>query len=304
VRRACVFGCILAAALGCGDDGPAQAGGGGAGAGGPATSTGTASTTSGSPATSGSTSASSTSGSTTSGSSGATTGAGGEGGEGGGFPSDAALCAVPSMIDLFPGTLPPNPYGDLFDADACVSQPHDVIIVLGCPNEDDGSPAACQTERVDIAMSLYQAGLASAFITTGAAVQNQWIEAETLRDLLVAEGVSPASISMDPLAQHTDENLYYATKIMEAEGWESALVVSDDPGHLVMTAVCDSNCCVDLGRLTIVELASPAVTVGHYARFPWGQEIAQAECDHIESPLKFMCINLATRLACKDNFQL
>jgi hypothetical protein len=76
------------------------------------------------------------------------------------------------------------------EATATTGTPHDVIIILGCPNEDNGAPAACQTARVDIAMSLYQAGLASAFITTGGAVQNQWIEAETLRDLLVAEGIT------------------------------------------------------------------------------------------------------------------
>jgi hypothetical protein len=293
---------MAAAAFGCADDQPASDGGAG-GTGGAATVTTGNATSTGSSATTGSATSVSSSAASTSDST-ATTGAGGDGGEGGSFPSDASLCTVPSLLDLFPGALPPNPYGDLLDADACVAQPHDVIILLGCPNEDSGAPAACQTARVDIAMSLYQAGLASAFITTGGAVQNQWVEAETLRDLLVAEGISPAAIFMDPLAEHTDENIYYATKIMEAQAWESALVVSDDPGHLVMTAVCDSNCCVDLGRLTIVELTTPDVTVGHYARFPWGQTIAQAECDHIESPLKFMCVNLATRLACKDNFQL
>jgi hypothetical protein len=211
---------------------------------------------------------------------------------------------MPAMPDLYPGIFPPNPYDDLFDADTCVSQPHDVVIVLGCPNNGNGTPASCQIERADIAAQLLADGYADQFITTGGAVQNQYVEAETLRGLLVDRGIADAHIFLDPLAEHTDENLYYATQIMLEHGWKSALVVSDDPGHLVMTAVCDSNCCVDLGRLTIVELPPSGVAIGHYALYPEGQQVSQAECDSIEQPLKFMCLNLPTRKACKDNFQL
>jgi hypothetical protein len=230
--------------------------------------------------------------------------AAGGNGEGGGAQVQPEVCALPSMPDLYPGFFPANPYGDLLDADACVSQPHDVVIVLGCPNQDDGTPAACQTERADIAAQLMTDGYADQFITTGAAVQNQYIEAETLRDLLMERGVPSSSIFLDPLAEHTDENLYYATQIMLEHGWRSALVVSEDAGHLVNTAVCDSNCCVDLGRLTIVELPPSGVKLGHYALYPEGQQVAPAECYWIEQPFKLMCTNLSTRKACKDNFQL
>ena len=66
---------------------------------------------------------------------------------------DTASCPMPAMTTLFPGAFPPNPYGDLFDADACVAQAHDVIVILGCPNEDDGTPASCQVERADMAVA-------------------------------------------------------------------------------------------------------------------------------------------------------
>ena len=48
---------------------------------------------------------------------------------------------MPPMTTLYPGAFPPNPYGDLFDADTCVAQPHDVVMILGCPNDDDGAPS-------------------------------------------------------------------------------------------------------------------------------------------------------------------
>ncbi|MEO7327725.1 MAG: YdcF family protein, partial [Minicystis sp.] len=246
-------------------------------------------------------------GTTTGGGGSAGMGGSGEGGAGGGGDVNAsALCSMPAMTDLFSGPFPPNPYAAAIPADACVSSGHDVIVLLGCPNNDDGTPSACQTKRVEMGIALRDAGWGGRFITSGAAVHNAFVEAETLRQLLLAEGVADADIFVDPLAQHTDENLYYSTKIMETQGWESALVVSDDPGHLVMTALCDSNCCVDLGRLTVVSLpvAGGSVVTGHYARYPWGEAVVTAECDVLKQPLKFMCVNLASRKACKDNFQL
>lgn len=217
-------------------------------------------------------------------------------------------CPMETMDVTYSGFLPPNPYGAWPAAPDCVAQPHDVIIVLGCPSNEDGTPSTCQTNRARIARRLRDNGYGDAFIVSGGAVHNAWVEAEALRDLLISYGVAPASIHLEPQAQHTDENLYYASQIMLAEGWRSALVVSDDPGHLMMSALCDSNCCVDLGRLTLFALPvngpAPTDNVGHYVLFPDGEPIAPAECTTIQGPLKLMCINLATRLACKDDFQL
>jgi len=218
----------------------------------------------------------------------------------------AAFCDVDGMDVLYPGFLPPNPYGDWAAADVCLAGAHDVIIVLGCPNEENGDPALCQQKRVDLAIDFWTAGYASRFITTGAAVHTPYVEADTLRDLLVQSGVPASAIWTDPLAEHTDENLYYSSVIMQDENWASAIVISDDPGHLLMTAVCDSNCCVELGRLTVAEfpVLGKSLKAGHYALYPWAALTTQAECDLIEMPTKFMCINLSERRACKDDFQL
>ena len=221
--------------------------------------------------------------------------------------SPVALCPVESMIDIYPGEYPNQPNGPQPLASACITARHDVILVLGCPNDDDtGAPSACQIARADIAVALMEAGYGDTFITTGGAVHNEWVEADTLRDLLVARGVEASRITTEPLAEHTDENLYFSTRIMETLGFASAVVVSDQPGHLVLTGLCDSNCCVDLGRLTVVDLpiASGRVSVGHYVRHPWARPNTDEECAHIRTPSKFMCTNLEQRRACKDDFQL
>jgi hypothetical protein len=229
-----------------------------------------------------------------------------------GAAEDAALCPVPTAQALYPGDGPVNPYGELAEADRCVAGAHDAIIVLGCPSRPDGSPADCQITRADLAASLFRAGLGRQLITTGGAVQNRHVEAEALRDLLVARGVPAAAVLLEPRAEHTDENIYYSSLLMEARGWDDALVVSDDPGHLVSTAVCDSNCCVRRGRLTVVTLplalaeggAEAPWAVGHYVLYPAAAAVTDAECAHVTLPGKYLCLNLPTRRACSGRLQL
>ena len=107
-------------------------------------------------------------------------------------------------------------------------------------------------------------------------------------------------------AAHTDENLYFSTTIMKRQGWTNAIVISDDPGHLILSATCDSNCCVNLGRLTALDfdVAGKSIKAGHYALFPYAQAVAAAECTAIKFPSKLMCSNLGTRLACAGNLQV
>ncbi|MCC7537645.1 MAG: YdcF family protein [Deltaproteobacteria bacterium] len=216
-------------------------------------------------------------------------------------------CPVPSMVDQYPGLFPPNPYGAWETASACIHAGHDAIVVLGCPSEADGSPSRCQTTRADFAVALSSAGLGNRFIVTGAAVANEHVEAESLRSLLIARGVADSDIVLEPLAEHTDENLYYSSRIMQDRGWQSAVVVSDDAGHLVFTGLCDANCCVQLGRMTVLDFEVPGrapIRAGHYVLDPFGPRVEPAECEHIGSPTKALCLNRAMRRACADDFRL
>lgn len=214
-------------------------------------------------------------------------------------------CPVPSLVDQYPPPLPPFPYGDWPLAEGCIAQPHDVVIVLGCPSEDDGSPSDCQTKRAEIADQLFESGWSEHFIVTGGAVHNQWQEAAALHALLVGRGIPDESIVDEPLAQHTDENLYYSSRIMQDRGWLSGIVVSEDPGHLMFTGLCDADCCVKLGRMTLLSWPVAGATVvkaGHYALTPPGQDTTADECANIAG--MFMCVNQDQRKACKDDFKL
>ncbi|MCC6621599.1 MAG: YdcF family protein [Deltaproteobacteria bacterium] len=214
-------------------------------------------------------------------------------------------CPTPTFMAQYPPPFPPFPYGVWPVVEGCLDAPHDVIIVLGCPSEDDGSPAPCQEKRAEIADQLYEAGWARHFIVSGAAVHTPWVEADALAALLVARGIPDAAILREPLARHTDENIYYATRIMQREGWRSAIVVSEDPGHLMYTGLCDASCCVGLGRMTLVGFPVAGVTVinaGHYALAPPGPGVTDEECAHLAALA--LCVNLDERLACEDDFQL
>jgi len=206
------------------------------------------------------------------------------------------------MQELYPGPLPPNPDEDQPKAGACIAAKHDVIVVLGCPSNDDGSASACQIERADIGVRLHAAGFADHFIVSGGAVHNEFSESETLHDLLVARGIAAQAIISEPLAEHTDENIYFSSRIMQEQAWRSALVVSNSAGQLIYNALCDSNCCVELGRLTVVELEG--IVVGHYALYPDASPVTEDECDHIEDARMGVCLNLGLRRACHDHFEL
>jgi hypothetical protein len=223
-------------------------------------------------------------------------------------PAAAGDCLIPGMTEQYGGEESPATFTPGIAAPACVKTKHDAIIVLGCPNDPDGKPSACQTARADLTMKVIAAGIGEEIITTGAAVQNQWIEAETLRDLLVARGVARERITLEPKAEHTDENIYFSTRIMQARGFANAIVVTEDPRHLVMTAVCDTNCCVKLGRLTVFDFAldgnasSAATKLGSYELRPRAPEVTTEECETIKP--KLMCLPLGGRRACADRFTL
>lgn len=211
-------------------------------------------------------------------------------------------CEIPPMDAIYSDPLAPNPSFEQPRAGACIDQRHDALIVLGCPSNDDGTASPCQIERADIAVALEAAGYGDHYIVSGAAAHNDFVEAEALRDLLLARGVAPDAIELEPLAEHTDENLYYSSQIMLTRGLRSALVISDGAGQLLYNALCDSNCCVELGRLTVVELAG--FVVGHYVLYPDAEPVTEEECAHIEDARMGICLFLGQRRACKDHFEL
>ena len=212
---------------------------------------------------------------------------------------------MPTLEVMYPFTSPPSTLAPWLDAPDCAVGEYDVIIIPGCPTNEDGSPSDCQQRRVDMAMDLSRSGYGSSFITSGAAVYTEYIEARSLRELLIDAGAEESRIWMDQQARHTDENIYYATEIMVDRGWQTALFVTD-VGHLLYAAVCDANCCVKRGRLTTLNFPteSGSQQAAHYVLTPPGDPVTDDECAHLTNPTRLQCVNLSARDSCADNFRL
>jgi uncharacterized SAM-binding protein YcdF (DUF218 family) len=112
----------------------------------------------------------------------------------------------------------------------------DTIIVLGTPANLDGTPSPEQRERTLEGIREFKAGIAPHLIFTGAAAHNQFVEAHTMATLALAQGVPPDAIIEEGQAQNTVQNIFYSQRIMAAQGWTSAEVVSS-PSHLPRTAL-------------------------------------------------------------------
>jgi hypothetical protein len=108
--------------------------------------------------------------------------------------------------------------------------PFDVVIVPGCPSLDDGTLSPCQMSRAAWAAILWRRGVATSFITSGAAVHSPYVEAEALAQAMVALGVPADRIWIEPNALHTDENMYYSLQIARALG-RRRLAVASQRGH-------------------------------------------------------------------------
>ncbi|WP_088185736.1 ElyC/SanA/YdcF family protein [Desulfosporosinus sp. FKA] len=82
-------------------------------------------------------------------------------------------------------------------------QKRDVIIVLGYPAKKDGSISPILRERINGASKLYHEGVAGTIICTGAAVANNYIEA----DIMARQSLSQSQIPINPSQKSTSELL-------------------------------------------------------------------------------------------------
>jgi vancomycin permeability regulator SanA len=111
------------------------------------------------------------------------------------------------------------------------SAPADVILVLGSavwPNEQPSPSLRARTER---AIELYQDGFAPYLLLSGGLGRYPPEEAEVMRRLATDTGIPQEALILDKEAHSTWESMEKARQIMEQQGWDTALVVSD-PFHL------------------------------------------------------------------------
>ena len=109
------------------------------------------------------------------------------------------------------------------------AEPADVIVVLGAGLRRNGEPGPALTRRVNHAAAVFEQGYAPAIICTGGYPQRgiQRSEADACRALLLAQGIPESAVFLEEQSRSTEENAVYTQAIMEENGWQSALVVSD-----------------------------------------------------------------------------
>ena len=102
---------------------------------------------------------------------------------------------------------------------ACEKKPYDVIIIPGYPS-DSGRVNGIIEERLNWAYFLYKNGYAKNIIFSGSAVYSPYNETNVMRLYAVQLGINPSDIFVEPIAEHSTENLYYGSLLAEKLGFK------------------------------------------------------------------------------------
>ena len=108
------------------------------------------------------------------------------------------------------------------------AQRADVIVVLGAGLRRDNTPGPALIRRAAHAVELWRAGYAPVIICTGGKPGNRTrSEADACAELLHDNDVPDDAILLEDLSRSTEENALETHNIMQANNWQSAVVVSD-----------------------------------------------------------------------------
>lgn len=114
------------------------------------------------------------------------------------------------------------------------TQPADVVVVLGAAAWRN-RPSPVFAERINHAIELYRQGYAHNIIFTGGYGRNpEMADSEIAREYAIQRGIPASAIYVETNSTDTQENLIEAQKLMQALGFQSALLVSD-PLHMYRT---------------------------------------------------------------------
>lgn len=120
--------------------------------------------------------------------------------------------------------------GDILIIDRYKCMNFDVIIVLGSPANQDGTPSYVMKYRVEKAIDLFDQGCASWVLFTGGAVKNQFIEAEIMTRYAEELGLPQNVILQEKHSTNTIENAKNSISIMLERKWNKAAIVTS-PYH-------------------------------------------------------------------------
>ncbi|HUK32969.1 MAG TPA: YdcF family protein, partial [Vicinamibacterales bacterium] len=104
------------------------------------------------------------------------------------------------------------------------------IVVFAGGVGENGRAGGGMPERLNEAVALYRAGYAPYMIFSSGYVYS-FKEAESMRDLAVAQGVSPSAIVLEQRATNTHQNVVFSNAILRDHKSTSILLVSS-PYHM------------------------------------------------------------------------
>lgn len=140
-----------------------------------------------------------------------------------------ALAALSLILDLFVVCSTKNAIYDeptIVDASSFESLENiDCIIVLGCGVYPDGEPTPLLSDRLDIAISLYNKGVAPKILMSGDHGDDSYNEVAVMRQYALDRGVPSEDIFMDHAGFSTYETMYRASYVFNVK---NAVVVTQE----------------------------------------------------------------------------
>lgn len=113
----------------------------------------------------------------------------------------------------------------------------DVILVLGAKSYHGNSYNPCLVSRMTHAVDLYKAKYAPKILVSGGLDKEDHVsEAETMKKIAIAQGVSANDILVEKKSTSTYENLQSSQKILQSAHLNSAIIVTE-PFHAARTSL-------------------------------------------------------------------
>lgn len=106
----------------------------------------------------------------------------------------------------------------------------ETLIVLGYPADQNGAPTAIMKWRLEKAFDIWEKTKATTVIVTGGAVQNDFAEAEVMKNYLIRKGIPDSVIIAENRSGSTIENAINSKKILKKLGLKNPIIVTS-PEH-------------------------------------------------------------------------
>lgn len=99
------------------------------------------------------------------------------------------------------------------------------VLVLGYPTRADGTPDPVQRFRVKAGIEVYKKNRCDAFVVSGGAAHNTYVEAQTMAKLAMDEGLPRGKVVVEPRARSTWQNVGCASPLVA--NFDRVLIVSE-----------------------------------------------------------------------------